>query len=346
MGLPPGMSAVPVAGIDAGADPELAKAAGEFNAWLQYLSNPQTNDGPRVYRSRFETDPEARDAEFPARNQDLNSQSEYVTVPVLERYAHDLGAFLRPVQAIAGVTEAELNKAYDKLVAGFFTMAGLGEGRAKGRVDAQYKEMHPARDNWMQMRSGWSAPEANAAHEYEGDFITFHVYLENGFYAIAGHLAKYRAIFQKAGEDVTALINALTEKFARKHPYSGSDFSIDFLSVVVTGLVAAATIVISGGAAAPVAFSIVVTEVLGEAIKTAEGKDKPKVLLENHYHLADIAAQYLDGVNRIEHEVAAAIRQVTDNLRHDLERLHSAREYQISGADPARSNAVPHLINY
>lgn len=346
MGLPPGMGAVPVAGIDAGADPVLAKAAGELNAWLQYLSNPQTNDGPRIYRSRFETDPEARYAEMPDRNAHLDSQPEYVTVSVLERYAHDFGAFLRPVQAIAGVTEAELNKAYDKLVAGFFTMAKDGTGERKGRVDAQFPEMHPARDNWMQMRSGWSSPEANAAHEYEGDFISFHVYLENGFYAIAGHLAKYRAIFQKAGEDVTALINALTEKFARKDPYSGSDFSIDFLSVVVTGLVAAVTLVITGGATMPVMLGVVVTEVLGEATKTAEGKDKPKLLLENHYHLADIAAQYLDGVNRIEHEVAAAIRQVTDNLRHDLERLHSAREYKVTEAGPGLSNAVPHLINY
>src|SRR5262245_13667849 len=53
MGLPPGRDAVSVPGFDSSVNPKLTKAAGEVAAWVDYLLHPKSNNGPRVYRSRY-----------------------------------------------------------------------------------------------------------------------------------------------------------------------------------------------------------------------------------------------------------------------------------------------------
>lgn len=355
MPLPPGRDPISVSGINSTTDPELAKAAGELAAWIEYLLHPESNDGPRIYRTRSTDPDEDTDAEMPRRMENLDEQTgQYETVSVIDGYAGDPGVFFRPAQAVSGVNESTINDTYIKLTEGCFTWSDNGRNAPPDEVVTAppgttpwYPKLHPVRSDWMQMRLGWVAPEAHSAHEYEGDFIRFQVYTENCFYVVALHMAKYRAIFKKAGEDIAALMNALTEMFARPHPYGGDKVNFDILSIVVTGLVAATAMVISGGVSAGVLLRVVAVEVIGEAVKTASSEGvETRLLLENHYHLRDVAKQYLDGVNKIELDTAEAIRQLYENLRIEVDALRDARRYQVKPTDSGTSMWVPHFRDY
>lgn len=328
MVLPPGRDGLPVSGINNDTDSELARAAGELNAWIEYLLHPETNDGPRIYRYRQPANP--GETELAHRNEHQESRpEEYQTVSVLERYAGGKDAFFRPAQAVGGISEPVINQTYDKLTQGFFTWEGLdGLGEPKPRIAAQYQEMSRARDNWQQMRKTWEGLEDNAAHDFEGDFIDFQLYTENCIYVVAEHLVRYRAIFEKASEDITNLMFGLTDKFATFDPRpSGAGVSFDILSIVVTGFVAATTTVITGGAGTAMAAVALATAVdaLGEAVKTAEPNPKTEYHLESREHLRDVAQQYLDAVNKIERDVAAAVKSLYESLHNDVNELRAAR---------------------
>lgn len=121
------------------------------------------------------------------------------------------------------------------------------------------------------MRTGWTSPEAAAAHVYEEDFLDFQVYTENCFYDVAEHLVRYRAILHKAGEDIHELMNAMVEMCPKPAPPGEGDFNL--MSMLVTGIVAATTTVISGGATAGVVMGIAVAEMVGDAAKTAKHEE-------------------------------------------------------------------------
>ncbi|WP_258906306.1 hypothetical protein [Actinokineospora sp. UTMC 2448] len=338
--------------IDAHNDPELAAAAGEVAAWVEYLLHPHTHDGPRVYRDRMPDHPDGRDAEMPRRMPNLDEQSHrYDTVSVLEDFAADPTAFIRSAQAVSGVTDAAIDAAYAKLTQACFILPDLDSaGGQRGSatnppgVHLSYPELHPARFDWAQMRKSWVAPESNYAHEFEGDFIAFQVYTENCLFVVAEHLVKYRAIFRKAAEDITALMKALTEIFARTSPYSGG-LTFDLRSVIITTIVGIATTLISGGATVAKVFGVALTELLGEATKTAQDSEK-KLLLENHLHLRDVAYQYLDGVGRIEQEAAEAVRNLYNELRITLDRLREDRKYSDKPLSDVTRATVPHIRDY
>jgi hypothetical protein len=352
MVLPPGEASVSVPGINATTDPELARAAGELAAWLKYLFHPDTNNGPRIYRETHPQHSGDHDAEMPQRMSNLDQDGTFEVVSVLEKYAADPGLFFRSAQAVSGIDEQIIHNTYIKLTEGCLTYTGRSPGPAKEqRVDnVDYPELHPARLNWMEMRKEWVGNLNLSAHEYENDFIPYQVCTENGVYLVAEHLVRYRAIFEQAGKDITKLMFALTDKFAKPNPYGSGGPSFDLVSIVVTGLVVVATSVISGGAGgtAGVLLGTAVTEMLGEAIKTAQAHGtENKMALDDHHRLQDTAQQYLEAVTKIERETADAISQLRDNLRTKLAELRDNRRYARLPTDPTRdSTQVPHYGDY
>jgi hypothetical protein len=357
MVLPPGRSGIPVSGIDDSSDPELARAAGELNAWIDYLLHPETNDGPRIYRDKVPRlgKVEREEMELP-RRQGFAHPEMLETLSVLRDYASDTDAFFRPARAVSGVNEQNMEQTYDKLCQGFFTWdnkgpRSAGENRAKDSIVAQYQEMNVARDNWMQMRngSGWIAPENQVAHEFENDFINFQLYTENCFYVIAEHLVRYRAIFEKSSQDIKDLMFGLTDKFAAFDPFGGGGgLSFDFVSIVVTGIVAATTTVITGGAAAGIGVVALATavEAVGEAAKTAESSGKNEFRLESPKHLRDVARQYLDAVNKIEQDAAAAIHRLVESLRTEVVKLRTGRIFEAIPGTGRVVETPPHFPAY
>jgi hypothetical protein len=347
-----------VPGIGPTTEPELYRAAGNLAAWIDYLLRPESNDGPRVYRPRATPDATSADLEMPARVDRLDAQSHlYDTVSVIEEHVADPAVFFRAAQAVSGIIEPTVEAAYQKLATGCLTWSEAGPRTGDPNAvdprelpvhppvsDVRYPELHPARLDLMQMRvgAGWIAPENMAAYEYEKDFIPFQVYTENCAYVVAEHLARYRAVFLKAGQDITALMDALTQKFATP-PSGGGGSDFDLLSIVVTGLVSAVTTVITGTPTAAVALGTVAVEALGEAVKSAEPR---RLAIEGHPHLRDTARQFLDAVDRIEREVGETIRRLADNLRVELDRIRDLRRYEVIPASGDVSTAVPHFHAY
>jgi hypothetical protein len=353
MSLPPGCEAKPVAGINDRTDPELAKAAAELNAWVDYLLHPDSNDGPRIYREQT-SEYGTLDSEMPRRMENLDEDSFLETVSVIEPYAGDPGVFFRAAEGISGIDEPLMHDTYFKLTEGVFTWNKEGPNDAHGepekRVPTRYPELHPARLNWMQMREGWHGDEAISAHEFENDFIRFQTHTENCFYVVAEHMAKYRGIFKRSAEDITELMNALMEKFARPHSY-GDGLEFNLVTFLITGVVTAVSTVITGGAAAPTAalvLSKVAVAMVGNAASTAKEKGSEKhVLLENHNYLRDVAKQYVEAVNKIEEEVEQAVKDLYEHLRIQLDEIRKEREYQVIPTDgEKKSMFVPHYRDY
>ncbi|MBP2327473.1 hypothetical protein JOF56_007858 [Kibdelosporangium banguiense] len=349
MPLPPGRSPLPVAGINAQTDPELAEAAAELNAWIDYLTRPESHDGPRIYRERGPAGQPPIDSEVPRRLPHLDEQTgQYEVVPILDGFQADPGQFFRPAQAVSGISESLLGSTFMKLTEGCLTWTNAerqlddSRGREIGLENApRYPEVHPARADWMQMRKDFHGALDNAAHEYEGDFITYQVHTENGFYAVAEHIAKYQAIFAQAGKDITSLMKALTETFAKHNWYGGTGFTIDVKSVIITGLVAAVTTVISGGITVAKALASVVTELTGEAGKTAQSKP-----IQDHYRLREPAKQYLDAVTKIERDTAEAVKQLYESLRVQIDRIREMRQYEAKPRTGTKTQLAPHYRDY
>jgi hypothetical protein len=304
--LPPGYSeGKPVDGINATTDPELARAAGELNAWLDYLFHPERHDGPRIYRGHGvdRSGHTIEDSEMPRRAENLDDDRQYTTVSILDGYLADPGVFFRAAQAVSGIDHSVIEATYQKLAKGCLTWANENRKAASAGGDAgqpvngdevDYKELHPARINWLEMRNGWFGRQRLAAHEYENDFIPFQVYTENCVYAVAEHVVRYRAIFKKATEDIAKLMSMLTEVFAGHNWYGGGGgIKLDWWSIVITGLATAATSVVGGGFVA----SVMLIDAVAEAFKTAEDKPdgKSHLQIEDHYHLRDSAKQYVEG---------------------------------------------------
>jgi hypothetical protein len=355
MSLPPGASPIPVAGISESTDPELAKAASELNAWISYLMDPNSNDGPRIYRDRSLSATGETDSEFSKRVEPLDSDAQYEAVSVLRDFAGDLDQFFRSAQAVAGVKESALEATYLKLTEGCFTFTdknrkadASGERNGEPVTDVRYPELHPARMNWMQMRKSWYGPEDVGAHEYENDYIAYSVYTENLLYLVATSLVRYRAIFKQAGEDITKLMNALMERFGRRDVFDngGGGVTFDWKSIAVTGIVAAVGTVITGGAAAPVMMGLGTTEIIGEAVKGAQPGKEKHLELGNADALGDIAKKYLSEARKIEDEVAQAITELYSKMRDELDEMREKRKYQAKPTDDGTSMWVPHYKDY
>lgn len=362
MVLPPGHAPVPVPGIGPTSEPELYEAAGELNAWINYLLDPVSNDGPRIYRQKGMTGRNPSDLEMPSRVDSLDAQPDiYDTVSVLDAYAGDTGVFFRPAQAVSGVLEPTIEATYNKLATGCLTWSREDIARApkaadpSGReggtaaepvTDVDYPELHPARLNWMNMRyaAGWVGPEVLAASEYERAFIKFQVLTENCVYEIAEHLVRYRAIFMKAGQDMAKLMTALTEKFANP-PNQGAGGGVDFdlKSILITGIATAFTTVLGGGATTLIVLGSAAVDVLGEAAKTAAPTTRE---IHVHPYFHDTAKQYVDGINRIEREVADAVAELRDNMRVEVDRLRDRRRYALWSGGEADQVRVPRIGTY
>jgi hypothetical protein len=357
--LPPGRIPSPVPGIGPTTEPELYRATGELNAWIDYLLHPGANDGPRIYRPRGTAEASGSDLEMSSRVDNLDAQPHlYDTVSVIDDLSNDPAAFFRVAQAVSGVIESTIENSYRKLTVGYLTWggAGAGEGDIPGVdreklpvrppvTNVRYPELHPARANWMQMRigAGWISRENLAAHEYENDFIPFQVYTENCAYVVAEHLARYRAVFLEASENVAALTDGLTRRFAAAVERGDPVADVDLVSIVVTALVAAVTTVITGTPTTAVTLGAAAVEALGEAVKTAEPR---RLAVEEHPRLRDTAKQFLDEVDTIEREVAEAIRRLGDNLRVELDRLRDLQRHEVIPASGKMSTSVPFFREY
>lgn len=347
MALPPGCAPIPVDGISSETNPRLAEAAGELNAWIEYLLHPESNDGPRIYRPLRSPYPSEKETEVPNRmppathDAPYEDPREYETLSVLEEFAGDTAQFFRSAQAVSGISTATIEAVYVKLADGFLTWSQKGERRmtvaeatdsGKPQMpwpvpDMKYRDVTATRINWVGMRKSWVAKEDVWAHEYEGDFLDYQMRTENCVYAVAEHIVRYRAVLHKAGEDILALMEALTRLCPR--PPQDAVGSVNLMSVAVTGVVAVATTVITGGASGVTAAVLLSTavEMVGEAVKTAERTKKKELVLDNAYHLRDAAKQYLTSVEQIEREVADALMELGDSLRRRLDQIRDAREY-------------------
>lgn len=360
MGLPPGRDAIPVPGIEATTNPRLSKAAGELAAWIDFLLHPESNDGPRIYRPIPPMTPEMEtigEVESPHRMElregapQFDDPREYETASVLEEFAGDTSVLVKSAQAVSGISTAVIEHTYDKLTKGCLTWTDPNDTKnpGNGRIgNTAYEEKNATRANWIAMRTGWTALEALSAHAYEEDFLRYQVYTENALYVVAEHLARYRAIMHKAGEDVLELVQAMVEMCPKPNPSEQGNFNL--LSVLVTGIVATAATIIgagSGGVTTPVLLGVVVTEMIGETVKTAEGKGtKNELRLTNHEYLRDTAKEYIEGVGRIERQTAEAITSLRDSLRRDLDRLRSERVHEGVPRSGQMSDDVPMIGDY
>ena len=370
MALPPGREPIPVQGITADSNPRLAEVSGELAAWIDYLLHPESHDGPRIYRPTAAQGSESgADVELPWSDVTFEDEGRFTTISVLEDYAYDTNVFFTAAQSVSGVRSDVMGPAFDKLTQGVLTWdkdgrahapaekegddAGMGE-EERPPPATKYAELFAVRANWMQIRKTWTAPEENLAHQYESDFLDFQLYTENSTYVVAEHLVRYRAIMHKAGEDILALMEALVTLCPRASTAPGATVpgatTLDVFSIVVTGLVVAATTVLtagSGGVTMAVVLGSAAIEMAGETAKTAEEKKTPqqRLLLEDKMYLRDVVRQYLDGVNKIERDVAEAILDLRDNLRRELDGLRQGRQYPVNGVGP-ETGAVPQIDDY
>ncbi len=362
MVLPPGHAPIAVPGIGPTSEPELYDAAAELNAWINYLLDPASNDGPRIYRPKGAAGRNPSDLEMPSRVDSLDAQPHiYDTVSVLDSYAGDVGAFFRPAQAVSGVLEPTVEATYNKLATGCLTWSkedvprapkaadpsGGAVGAAPEPVtDVDYPELHPARLNWMNMRyaAGWVGTEVLAASEYERAFIKFQVLTENCVYEVAKHLVRYRAIFMKASQDMAKLMTALTEKFANP-PIQGAGGGVDFdlKSILISGIATALTTVLGGGVTRAIALGSAAVDALAEAAKSASPRTR-QVHVHPYFH--DTVKQYIDGVNGIEREVADAVTELCDNMRVEVDRLRDRRRYALWSGGDADQERVPRIGTY
>ncbi len=369
MALPPGRDAKPVPTIDADLNPRMAKAAGELNAWLDYLLHPETHDGPRIYRPLHpETAPDKTDFESPHRMPPADRDApyedprEYRTVSVFEEFAGDTAQFFTAAEAVCGIDTTVIEPVFIKLTEGCLTWHREGERNmpeaeatdtSKDQVpstppdDVTYKELTNTRVNWVGMRKSWVAIEDVYANEYEADFLDYQLITENCLYTVAEHIVRYRAILHKAGEDIATLMEAMTALCAKPAPEGQGSFNM--FSVVVTGLVAVTTTVITAGAGGVTAAALLgaaAVEMVGEGLKTAEQKGARKELvLDNAYYLRDVAKQYLREVEQIEREAAAAIQDLYQSLQRELARLREARRHDLMPYTGV-TDAVPVLADY
>ena len=347
MTLPPGRNSIPVPGIDPAKDPDLAKAAGELNAWIDYLLHPESHDGPRIYRQLGFNDTVDHDTEMPHPTPSLDEDPAYQMVSNLDGYMADPGVFFRPAQSVAGFDASTIQATYDKLVKGYLTWINPNDkfsGGAAGAIaDLKYPEISPTRLNWMTMRSGWSGKQNVSAYEFEGDFLRYQVYTENCIYVVAEHIARYHMIFKTAKDDITKLTDKLTEKFSTWAPKPNLP-RVDWPSVLITGLVVVAVAVITEGAGATLGVTLAETvlEMGGEAAKTAATEPG----LDAHYHYRDTAKQYLDQVNQIEHDLQVSIEGLYENMRHELDELRQRRSYEPIPQSNTQSTFVPHFKDY
>jgi hypothetical protein len=161
------------------------------------------------------------------------------------------------------------------------------------------------------------------------------------------HLVRYRAILHKAGEDIHDLTSAMVGLCSKPAPPGEGTFNL--VSVLVTGIVAVTTTVITGGSGTTVGVLLgaAVVELIGEAIKTAEGPDaQNKAQLENHEFLRDTARQYIAVVDKIERDTGEAIQNLRDSLSRELDALRSERKYEVVPTSDQISGDVPYVRDY
>lgn len=359
MTLPPGRGPIPVPGIDAATDPELAKAAGELNAWVDYLSHPTTNNGPRLYRPTVEKNVSNQTlVDMPASKPlDLENDPNYRVVSALDGFATMPDEFFISAKAIAGIKESELSRGYDALAKGVFTFPPPSQ-HVDGKPKDGEKAPEPVRDNdlydelgqiridWLSMRSGWTSNENVDAQLFEDDVIRYQVYVENGFLRIAEALVKYRMIFKKAGEAMAKQMDGLTQRFATYQ--QGAALDIDWKSIILTGITSLTCAVISGGAGA--AFELLTlaeagADMLGEGGKTTKSVPEAENPIDDHPFLKDTVIQYVANMGKIEKDAASAINDLWLDLHTRLAELEQARRYTTRETHVARDSA-PQFMDY
>jgi hypothetical protein len=358
--LPPGHGPIPVAGIDAATDPEMAKAAGELNAWVDYLSNPTTNNGPRLYRPTVEKNISNQTlVDMPAAKPlDLENDPNYRVVSALDGFATMPDEFFVSAKAIAGIKESELSKAYDALTKGTFTFpppadhvsgASTKDGTPPAPVRASdlYDELGQIRIDWLSMRSGWTSNENLDAQLFEDHVITFQVFVENAFLRIAEALVKYRMIFKEAGKAMATQMDGLTQRFTTYQ--QSANLNIDWKAIILTGITELVCAVITDGASAVFEVKTLATagaQMLGEGGKSttvdAPKDDNP---IDEHPFLKDTVIQYVANMGKIEKDAASAINDLWMDLNSRLSQLEQGRRYTNKDTNVS-SNSAPQFMDY
>ena len=361
MTLPPGRGPIPVSGINAATDPEMAKAAAELNAWIDYLSHPETNNGPRLYRPVVAKNINNQTlVDMPAAQPlDLENDPNYRLTSALDGFATMPDEFFISARAIAGIDEGAISKGYDALAKGCFTFpppSGLaanpdpkGSGTKTVTGDNQfYDELDVIRIDWNSMIDGWTAPEHLDSQLFQDDIIRFQVYVENGFLRIAEALVKYRMIYKKASEAMAKQMDGLTQRFATYQ--QGAALDIDWKSIILTGITSLTCAIISGGASAVLEVATLAeagADMLGEGAKTTKSVDVPKSdnPIDDHPFIKDTVIQYVANMAKIEKDAASAINDLWMNLNSRLGELEQGRRYTNKDTQVS-SNMAPQFMDY
>jgi hypothetical protein len=357
MTLPPGRQPASAPGINAATDPELAKSAAELNAWVDYLSHPETNNGPRIYRPVTAKDVYGRTlVDMPsAKPLDIENDPAYRLVSALDGFAVVSDELFRAAQGVSGVNEATINEAYSAFTQGCFTFppgpghsaapapTDRGPGSGPVRDPGMYTELSQVRTDWLAMRHDWTAWEFQDAQLFEDDLIRFQVYLENGFLRVAEALVKYRAIHQQAGKDIAKQMDGLTERFSKYQ--QSADFSIDLRSLILTGIVEIGCAILTDGLSA--AFKVkslgeAAIQVIGDGGKTASYEDHQ---IGDNPLIFDTVKQYVAAVNQIESDAARAINDLWMDLHTRLGELENGRRYTNLNTGVS-SNSAPQFMDY
>lgn len=358
MALPPGRGPIPVAGINAATDPEMAKAAAELNSWIDYLSHPETNNGPRLYRPVVAKNIDNQTlVDMPsAQPIDLENDPNYRLTSALDGFATMPDEFFISAKAIAGIDEGAISRGYDALAKGCFTFpppSGLAAnpnpagGTKSVTGDNQfYDELDVIRIDWNSMIDGWTAPEHLDSQLFQDDVIRFQVYVENGFLRIAEALVKYRMIYKKASQAMAVQMDGLTKRFATYQQNAALD--IDWKSVVLTGITSLVCAVISGGAGAVLEVATLAeagADMLGEGGKTTKPAPTEENPIDDHPFIKDTVIQYVAHMAKIEKDAASAINDLWMNLNSRTGELEQARRYTNKDTNVS-SDSAPQFMDY
>lgn len=367
MTLPPGRRPIEVTGIDKKTSPELWKAAGELNAWIDYLSHPESNSGPRLYRpvhpgDQSPTGSKYVDLSVPSGPTDMDNDPSYTVMSVLDGYAADPAELFKAAQAVSGVDEGVVTKGYSNFLQGCFTypedqipeLSGKSPSGGTGasapaptappRGQNCYPELSQIRGDWANIRNGWVSTENNDAQAYEDDFIRFQVYLESSFLKLGEYLVKYVEIHRKAGKDIATLMDHLTQQFAQYQPRS-EGFTLDLKSFLITGIVELVCAVLTDGVSLAFqakSLGAAGAQMVGDGAKTLHPTDTP---LQSAYFITEVVKQYLDAVNKIEQDVSAALARLKADLNNTMGELRNDRAY-VSKITQKSSDQAPQFHDY
>lgn len=310
-------------------DEDAWQPAEDLAAWVQYLLHPEEHDGPRVYKcpdcdAAYESNHKMEEADDAFHRCPVSGLLPHTALDSVLRHVEP-AHFFQALHAFCGMSHLQpggIGDAGDRL-----TTPYLLDGHTKSDKDGIEYAAHTVpggkqtkiKDDMLQMRDGWSAPESDIAHAFEDKFIDFAIGHENAMYVITEALAKYRFIFLQARNDVRDCMEKLTKAFDDKTHSGPTGGGFDYFSLVLGAVTSVVIAVGTGGTGAATAFGVAVNAVSNAVGQSAK---KPRTVEgETWYKLVD---SYFEEVDRIGSDAFHAVNNLGEELATQLDKIRTA----------------------